>query len=200
MLISRTTQIFCAPSFDDKILEVVAVFGSMQMAVSRVIKLQHHRIAQVRSLRTDYITVSSFQRLKKNRCQWKDEEEKWLNRIYCPQNLINIFHITVQCNISQPLLNQETYTNNSKCHKTFSTEIMMMSSHKCTVSVRACHYLFYYMSGNRWIHRFIPVCIICHLVVKALNCSAFQYMSHVSINEQRTICNSLNEQFSHQWR
>lgn len=40
-------QIFGAPSFDDKILEVVAVFGSMQMAVSRVIKLQHHRIAQV---------------------------------------------------------------------------------------------------------------------------------------------------------
>lgn len=26
---------------------MVAVFGSMQMAVSRVIKLQHHRIAQV---------------------------------------------------------------------------------------------------------------------------------------------------------
>lgn len=43
-------QIFCAPSFDDKILEVVAVFGSMQMAVSRVIKLQHHRIAQVERL------------------------------------------------------------------------------------------------------------------------------------------------------
>jgi len=42
-----TFQIFGAPSFDDKILEVVAVFGSMQMAVSRVIKLQHHRIAQV---------------------------------------------------------------------------------------------------------------------------------------------------------
>lgn len=42
-------QIFCAPSFDDKILEVVAVFGGMQMAVSRVIKLQHHRIAQVRA-------------------------------------------------------------------------------------------------------------------------------------------------------
>ncbi len=47
-------QIFCAPSFDDKILEVVAVFGSMQMAVSRVIKLQHHRIAQVRSQRKQY--------------------------------------------------------------------------------------------------------------------------------------------------
>ncbi|MEQ2219347.1 hypothetical protein XENOCAPTIV_016381 [Xenoophorus captivus] len=40
-----------APSFDDKILEVVAVFGSMQMAVSRVINLQHHRIAQCRTVK-----------------------------------------------------------------------------------------------------------------------------------------------------
>ncbi|XP_052005043.1 diacylglycerol kinase eta-like isoform X1 [Xyrauchen texanus] len=45
---TKEDDIFCAPSFDDKILEVVAVFGSMQMAVSRVIKLQHHRIAQCR--------------------------------------------------------------------------------------------------------------------------------------------------------
>lgn len=42
-----STQNFGAPSFDDKKLEVVAVFGSIQMAVSRVINLQHHRIAQV---------------------------------------------------------------------------------------------------------------------------------------------------------
>ncbi|KAI1902595.1 hypothetical protein AGOR_G00017550 [Albula goreensis] len=32
-------------------LEVVAVFGSMQMAVSRVINLQHHRIAQCRQVK-----------------------------------------------------------------------------------------------------------------------------------------------------
>ena len=44
---SSSLQTFTAPSFDDKILEVVAVFGSIQMAVSRVINLQHHRIAQV---------------------------------------------------------------------------------------------------------------------------------------------------------
>ena len=38
---------FTEPSFDDKILEVVAVFGSMQLGISKVINLQHHRIAQV---------------------------------------------------------------------------------------------------------------------------------------------------------
>ncbi|XP_064639407.1 diacylglycerol kinase delta-like isoform X2 [Lineus longissimus] len=42
---------FTAPSFDDKILEVVAVFGSIQMAMSRVMNLQHHRIAQCRSVK-----------------------------------------------------------------------------------------------------------------------------------------------------
>ena len=36
---------------DDKILEVVAVFGSAQLGISRVIKLQHHRIAQCRSVK-----------------------------------------------------------------------------------------------------------------------------------------------------
>lgn len=48
---TKEDDIFTAPSFDDKILEVVAVFGSMQMAVSRVINLQHHRITQCRSVK-----------------------------------------------------------------------------------------------------------------------------------------------------
>ncbi|XP_070607486.1 diacylglycerol kinase eta isoform X1 [Erythrolamprus reginae] len=48
---TKEDDIFGAPSFDDKILEVVAVFGSMQMAFSRVIKLQHHRIAQCRAVK-----------------------------------------------------------------------------------------------------------------------------------------------------
>lgn len=32
---------------DDGKLEVVAIFGSVQMAMSRLMNLQHHRIAQV---------------------------------------------------------------------------------------------------------------------------------------------------------
>ncbi|XP_071455595.1 diacylglycerol kinase eta isoform X2 [Hetaerina americana] len=41
---------FLEQSFDDKVLEVVAVFGSVQMAASRLINLQHHRIAQCQSI------------------------------------------------------------------------------------------------------------------------------------------------------
>ncbi|XP_078472782.1 diacylglycerol kinase delta-like isoform X2 [Lampetra planeri] len=48
---TKEDETFTAPSFDDKILEVVAVFSSMQMAVSRVLNLQHHRIAQCRTVK-----------------------------------------------------------------------------------------------------------------------------------------------------
>uniref|UniRef100_A0A8C2A4W8 Diacylglycerol kinase n=1 Tax=Cyprinus carpio TaxID=7962 RepID=A0A8C2A4W8_CYPCA len=58
---------FGAPSFDDKKLEVVAVFGSMQMAMSRVINLQHHRITQVRiQIHNSEFQNSSFQGIEFN--------------------------------------------------------------------------------------------------------------------------------------
>jgi len=40
-------QNFVYPSFDDRVLEVVAVFNSVQLGMSRVFNLQRHRIAQV---------------------------------------------------------------------------------------------------------------------------------------------------------
>ncbi|XP_065091396.1 diacylglycerol kinase eta [Ochlerotatus camptorhynchus] len=46
---------FLAQSFDDRILEVVAVFGSVQMAASRLINLQHHRIAQCQSIQINIL-------------------------------------------------------------------------------------------------------------------------------------------------
>ncbi|GFS76247.1 diacylglycerol kinase eta [Trichonephila clavipes] len=48
---TKEDDVFVAPAFDDKILEVVAVYGTVQMAASRVINLQHHRIAQCRSVK-----------------------------------------------------------------------------------------------------------------------------------------------------
>ncbi|XP_031441285.1 diacylglycerol kinase eta isoform X3 [Clupea harengus] len=71
---------FGAPSFDDKKLEVVAVFGSMQMAVSRVIKLQHHRIAQCRQVK---ITI-----LGDEGVPVQVDGEAWVQ----PPGIVNIVH------------------------------------------------------------------------------------------------------------
>ncbi|NIG60002.1 diacylglycerol kinase kappa-like [Pontoporia blainvillei] len=43
-------QEYEAPAIDDGKLEVVAIFGSVQMAMSRIINLHHHRIAQCREV------------------------------------------------------------------------------------------------------------------------------------------------------
>lgn len=52
---SKKDDLFLTPSFDDRILEVVAVFGSVQMAASRLINLQHHRIAQCQSVQINIL-------------------------------------------------------------------------------------------------------------------------------------------------
>ena len=48
---SKAEHVFTIPSFDDKILEVVAVSGCMQMALSRVVSIKSNRIAQCRSVK-----------------------------------------------------------------------------------------------------------------------------------------------------
>ncbi|XP_050541600.1 diacylglycerol kinase eta-like isoform X2 [Daktulosphaira vitifoliae] len=52
---TKEDRIFLAPSFDDRILEVVAVFGTIQMAASRLINLQHHRIAQCTTIQINIL-------------------------------------------------------------------------------------------------------------------------------------------------
>lgn len=48
---SKHGEDFLPLSYDDNILEVVAVFDSAQLGISRVLNLHHHRIAQVGSTR-----------------------------------------------------------------------------------------------------------------------------------------------------
>ncbi|XP_065333639.1 diacylglycerol kinase eta isoform X2 [Cloeon dipterum] len=52
---SKSDECFLAPSFDDRVLEVVAVFGSVQMAASRILSAQSHRIAQCSSVQISII-------------------------------------------------------------------------------------------------------------------------------------------------
>ncbi|ELK37963.1 Diacylglycerol kinase kappa, partial [Myotis davidii] len=47
---STATTEYEVPAIDDGKLEVVAIFGSVQMAMSRIINLHHHRIAQCREV------------------------------------------------------------------------------------------------------------------------------------------------------
>uniref|UniRef100_UPI00358F5A21 diacylglycerol kinase delta isoform X2 n=3 Tax=Myxine glutinosa TaxID=7769 RepID=UPI00358F5A21 len=77
---TKENDVFTAPSFDDKILEVVAVYGSMQMAMSRVMKLQYHRIAQCRSVK---ITI-----LGEGGVPVQVDGEAWVQ----PPGLIRIVH------------------------------------------------------------------------------------------------------------
>ncbi|XP_053436698.1 diacylglycerol kinase kappa [Nycticebus coucang] len=47
---NTATTKYEVPAIDDGKLEVVAIFGSIQMAMSRIINLHHHRIAQCREV------------------------------------------------------------------------------------------------------------------------------------------------------
>lgn len=61
---TKEDRVFLAPSIDDRILEVVAVFGTIQMAASRLINLQHHRIAQCTTVQINIMGMHIFYRFK----------------------------------------------------------------------------------------------------------------------------------------
>lgn len=63
---TKEDRVFLAPSIDDRILEVVAVFGTIQMAASRLINLQHHRIAQCTTVQINIMGMHSQFCLNKN--------------------------------------------------------------------------------------------------------------------------------------
>ena len=48
-------KVFTIPSYDDKILEVVAISGCMQMALSRVVNIKSNRIAQCHTVKIQIV-------------------------------------------------------------------------------------------------------------------------------------------------
>ncbi|PIO64673.1 diacylglycerol kinase accessory domain protein [Teladorsagia circumcincta] len=78
---SSKDEIFSAQSFDDRLLEVVALFGVIHVATSRVpnvVRLQNHRIAQCRHIRivimgTEPIPVQAFDAALK---KWEEQKER----------------------------------------------------------------------------------------------------------------------------
>jgi len=71
---TKEDRIFLAPSIDDRILEVVAVFGTIQMAASRLINLQHHRIAQCTTVQINIMGTHRFYCLDKYKCNFNKFE------------------------------------------------------------------------------------------------------------------------------
>ncbi|XP_065210954.1 diacylglycerol kinase eta-like isoform X2 [Planococcus citri] len=77
---TKEDDIFLAPSIDDHILEVVAVFGTVQMAASRLINLQHHRIAQCSTVQINILGEESI--------PIQVDGEAWIQ----PPGMIRIIH------------------------------------------------------------------------------------------------------------
>lgn len=90
----KEDHIFLPPSFDDKILEVVAVFGSVQMAASRLINLQHHRIAQCQTIQINILGEEGV--------PIQVDGEAWIQ----PPGIIRILHknrMQMLCRYTYPL-------------------------------------------------------------------------------------------------
>nr|XP_012149203.1 PREDICTED: diacylglycerol kinase eta [Megachile rotundata] len=130
---TKEGDLFLAPSFDDRILEVVAVFGSVQMAASRLINLQHHRIAQCQTVQINILGEEGvpiqvdgeawIQRpgiiriIHKNRMQmlyrnraletslktWEEKQRNTLNAISQSASTLNSTQLQLQSQTKTPL-------------------------------------------------------------------------------------------------
>uniref|UniRef100_G1TT33 Diacylglycerol kinase n=1 Tax=Oryctolagus cuniculus TaxID=9986 RepID=G1TT33_RABIT len=96
-----------APAIDDGKLEVVAIFGSVQMAMSRIINLHHHRIAQCHEV---MITIEGEEGIPV-----QVDGEAWVQR----PGLIKIKYK----NAAQMLMRDRDFENSMKTWECKHTEI-----------------------------------------------------------------------------
>ncbi|KAM8753154.1 diacylglycerol kinase kappa [Rhynchonycteris naso] len=108
---STATMEYEAPAIDDGKLEVVAIFGSIQMAMSRIINLHHHRIAQCREV---MITIDGEEGIPV-----QVDGEAWIQR----PGLIKIRYK----NAAQMLTRNRDFENSMKMWECKHTEIQAAS-------------------------------------------------------------------------
>ncbi|XP_059536069.1 diacylglycerol kinase kappa [Myotis daubentonii] len=108
---STATTEYEVPAIDDGKLEVVAIFGSVQMAMSRIINLHHHRIAQCREV---MITIDGEEGIPV-----QVDGEAWVQR----PGLIKIRYK----NAAQMLTRDQDFENSMKMWECKHTEIQAAS-------------------------------------------------------------------------
>ncbi|XP_073819410.1 diacylglycerol kinase eta isoform X3 [Musca autumnalis] len=156
---SKKDDIFLSPSFDDRILEVVAVFGSVQMAASRLINLQHHRIAQCQSVQINILGDEEI--------PIQVDGEAWLQ----PPGMIRILHknrVQMLCRNRNLEASLKTWQEKQRQHS-----ISIQRDHSSTasehaisteevISERECYVLLNFIEAVSSLIKWVKFLIISH--------------------------------------
>ncbi|XP_064545646.1 diacylglycerol kinase eta isoform X2 [Drosophila montana] len=156
---TKKEEIFLQPSFDDRVLEVVAVFGSVQMAASRLINLQHHRIAQCQSVQINILGDEEI--------PIQVDGEAWLQ----PPGMIRILHknrVQMLCRNRSLEVSLKTWQEKQRQHSisiqrdTSSTASEHAVSTDEVISERECYVLLNFIEAVSSLVKWVKFLIISH--------------------------------------
>ncbi|KAH8369382.1 hypothetical protein KR009_009242 [Drosophila setifemur] len=156
---SKKDDIFLPPSFDDRVLEVVAVFGSVQMAASRLINLQHHRIAQCQSVQINILGDEEI--------PIQVDGEAWLQ----PPGMIRILHknrVQMLCRNRSLELSLKSWQEKQRQHSisiqrdASSTASEHATSTDEVISERECYVLLNFIEAVSSLVKWVKFLIISH--------------------------------------
>ncbi|XP_077988305.1 diacylglycerol kinase delta-like [Glandiceps talaboti] len=159
---------FAAPSYDDKIMEVVAVYGVTHMAMSRIMSVQHHRIAQCRVLK---ITILGDEGLP-----IQVDGEAWVQ----PPGFIKIVHK----NRAQMLSRDRAFETTLKVWADKQKVEKGQSSHSQPITDEEANILTPFSEASAGLIRSVKVATISHTTVE-------QELAHFAV----TAANSLDTLF-----
>ncbi|XP_017848729.1 diacylglycerol kinase eta isoform X5 [Drosophila busckii] len=156
---TKKDDIFLPPSFDDRVLEVVAVFGSVQMAASRLINLQHHRIAQCQSVQINILGDEEI--------PIQVDGEAWLQ----PPGMIRILHknrVQMLCRNRSLELSLKSWQEKQRQHSisiqrdASSTASEHAISTDEVISERECYVLLNFIEAVSSLVKWVKFLIISH--------------------------------------